>query len=307
LGLLKYKLHRTTQVLCYCCAWAFLKAWSLIFFLFHHVYLSKVFGIFALVCDKNSNKHKAWERCVQVYKKIYDQKENLEMKNFIAIIILMFSMNSFSQELKEKNWILKVNTTQLIDAFSFPTVQISVERKLKPYLSVNAEFGYQLYEFKTEIDTTVLKPKGFKANIELRCYFQKLLKSRNISNRNELFVGIQIFYRQNQKSNSLEYRRIDNEVNPIYFDDNFGVKKSAKGINLTFGDQISISKKIILEPYIVIGYMDRKIENFELEYNKEKHIADRNDGIPILVRYDIEDESKQNVNFGFGLRIGYKL
>lgn len=93
-------------------------------------------------------------------------------------------MNAFSQELKEKDWILKVNTTQLIDVFSFPTIQLSAERKLKPYLSVNSEFGYQLYEFKTEIDTIFLKPKGFKANLEFRCYFQKLFKSRKVSNRN---------------------------------------------------------------------------------------------------------------------------
>jgi hypothetical protein len=31
-------------------------------FSFNHIFSSKVFGIFALVCDKNSNRHKAWER-----------------------------------------------------------------------------------------------------------------------------------------------------------------------------------------------------------------------------------------------------
>ena len=42
----------------------------------------------------------------------------------------MFSINTFSQELKEENWILKLNATQLIDIFSYPTLQISVERKI---------------------------------------------------------------------------------------------------------------------------------------------------------------------------------
>lgn len=50
------KIQPLTQVLCYCCAWAFLDAWSLIFFLFHHVFLLKVFGIFALVCDKKQQQ-----------------------------------------------------------------------------------------------------------------------------------------------------------------------------------------------------------------------------------------------------------
>ena len=31
-------------------------------FSFNHVFYFKVFGIFVLVCDKISNKHKAWER-----------------------------------------------------------------------------------------------------------------------------------------------------------------------------------------------------------------------------------------------------
>ena len=219
----------------------------------------------------------------------------------------MFSLNAFSQEVKEKKWILKLNTTQLIDAFSFPTIQLSAEKKLNPYLGVNAEFGYQLYEFKfnPNLDTISLKPKGFKANLELRFYFQKLNKSLNIANRSQLYIGAQIFYRQNQKSSSVEYRR--NENDSIYYDDNFGVKKSAKGINLTFGNQISISENIIFEPYLVVGYMDRKIENFDLEYNKEKHVGDKNDGIPILIGYDIDDKSKQNINFGFGLRVGYRF
>ena len=228
------------------------------------------------------------------------------MKNFIRIAILLVSINLFSQELKEKNWILKANTTQFIDVFSFPTVQLSAERKLKPYLGINAEFGYQLYEFKTELDTITLKPKGFKANLEFRFYFQKLLNPKIKSNRNELYIGLQIFYRQNQRSNSVEYRRKENESN--YYDDNFGVKKSAKGINLTFGDQISISEKIILEPYLLIGFMNKKVENFKLEYDEEKHIGDRNDGIPIFVGLDIANKNgENNVNFGFGLRIGYRL
>ena len=231
------------------------------------------------------------------------------MKKLLIIIIFMFSINSFSQEIIEKNWILKVNTTQLIDIFSFPTVQLSAERKLNPYLSVNAEFGYQLYQlydYKTEKDTISLKPKGLKANLELRFYFNKFLQKRKISKSNELFCGLQLFYRQNQKSWTIEYRRIDNEN--VYYDDSFGVKKSVEGINLTFGDQISISKKIILEPYFLIGYMKKKIENLGLEYNEVKHIADRNDGIPLFVGLDIANKNGNgNINFGFGLRLGYKF
>lgn len=230
------------------------------------------------------------------------------MKKIIAIIILTLSINAFSQELKEKKWILKVNTTQLIDVFSFPTVQLSAEREINSYLSVNTEFGYQLYGSNVQIDTIQLKPKGFKANLEFRCYFKKLFNSRKKSKKNELFIGLQMFYRQNQKSNTIEYKRKDDDINSIYFEDDFGVKKSARGINLTFGSQISLSKTIILEPYLLIGFMDKKIKNIGLEYDEKKHVNNQNDGIPIFVGLDIENKNgEKKINFGFGLRIGYKL
>ena len=234
-------------------------------------------------------------------------KENLKMKKIITIIILIISSTALSQELKEKKLILKLNTTQLIDIFSFPTFQLSAEKRINPYLSVSAEFGYQLYDTKVYVDTTFLKQKGFKANVEFRCYFQKLLNKKRISNKSELFLGLQLFHRENQKSNSVTYRQIENETNSIYFDDDFAVKKSVTGINLTLGSQISITKKIILEPYLLFGYMHKKLENIQLKYNEEIHVADQNDGIPIFVGLDIANKKENNVNFGFGLRIGYRL
>lgn len=229
------------------------------------------------------------------------------MKKIITIIILIISTTALSQELNEKNLILKLNTTQLIDVFSFPTIQLSAEKRINQYLSVNAEFGYQVYDNIVYVDTTFLKQKGFKANLEFRCYFQKLINKKRVSNKSELFLGLQLFHRENQKSNSVTYRRTENEINPIYFDDDFGVKKSVNGINLTFGSQISITKKLILEPYLLFGYMNKKVENINLQYNEEIHSADQNDGIPILVGLDIAKKKENNANFGFGLRIGYRF
>ena len=103
----------------------------------------------------------------------------------------------FAQESKESNWILKLNATQLVDAVSYPTLQISAERKINPYFSVNAEFGYQLYDF-SKADTLLLKSKGFKTNLEGRVYLFKLLNSRIESKRNEFYVGLQLFYRENE-------------------------------------------------------------------------------------------------------------
>ena len=104
-------MQQLTQVLCYCCAWAFLEAWSLIFFLFHHVFLLKVFGIFALVCDKNSNRHKAWERCRQFLK----NNHKIMMTKFynFFLFVLFVSCNGQIEEdtiyfNKDFNWTIKL-------------------------------------------------------------------------------------------------------------------------------------------------------------------------------------------------------
>ncbi|PKB15262.1 DUF3575 domain-containing protein [Flavobacterium sp. 5] len=208
--------------------------------------------------------------------------------------------------IKKNNWAIKINTLQLVDNFSFPTLQLSAERKLNSYLSLNIEAGYQIYDNSTSADTIFLKQKGFKTNIEGRIYLQKLLASRVKSNRSELYVGLQLFYRENQTTNTLTYVSSDPTNNNTYEDD-FGVKKRAKGINLTFGNQISITKKVLLEPFIVLGYMNKKVINTNMQYDENKHSTDLNDGVPILVGKDLESSSGNMINFGFGFRVGYRF
>ena len=53
------------------------------------------------------------------------------MKRIILILIMMLSIFIYSQESKENNWAIKINAIQLSDFASFPTLQLSVERKIK--------------------------------------------------------------------------------------------------------------------------------------------------------------------------------
>ncbi|MCX8523731.1 DUF3575 domain-containing protein [Chryseobacterium formosus] len=190
------------------------------------------------------------------------------MKKFLSVFILTISAFIFAQESKESNWILKLNATQLVDVISYPTLQISAERKINPYFSVNAEIGYQLYDF-SKPDTIFLKSKGFKANLEGRAYLFKMLHSRIESKRNEFYVGLQLFYRKNQSTDIVDYSPLNNA--DVKYTDNFGFKRKAKGFNVMFGNQISVSKKIVLEPYVGLGLMNRKVENTAIDYNESKH------------------------------------
>lgn len=226
------------------------------------------------------------------------------MKKLLTILILTFSILIFAQESKGNNWILKLNATQLVDVVSYPTLQISVERKINPYFSVNAEVGYQLYDF-SKPDTIFLKSKGFKANLEGRVYLFKMLHSRIESKRNEFYVGLQFFYRENESTNSLDYSPKDDDAKQ--YTDNFGTKRTAKGFNVTLGNQISVSKKIILEPFIGLGMMNRKITNSDIEYNETKDTRNGTGLKPLFQKLDLEESSGNLFNFCFGLRIGYKL
>ncbi|MCE3075966.1 DUF3575 domain-containing protein [Chryseobacterium gwangjuense] len=226
------------------------------------------------------------------------------MKKLLTLLILPFSTLIFAQESKESNWILKLNATQLVDVVSYPTLQISAERKISPYFSVNAEFGYQLYDFN-QPDKIILKSKGFKTNLEGRVYVFKFINSRTESKRNEFYVGLQLFYRENESSNSLEYSPKDDDSKQ--YTDYFGTKRTAKGFNIMFGNQISVSKKIILEPYIGLGMMERKINNVDIEYDKTKDQIIGSDTVPLFKRLDLEESSGNVFNFCVGLRIGYRL
>jgi hypothetical protein len=226
------------------------------------------------------------------------------MKKLLTIFILTISTLIFAQESKENNWILKLNATQLVDVVSYPTLQISVERKINPYFSVNAEFGYQLYDFNKQ-DITILKSKGFKSSLEGKVYLFKFINSRIESKRSEFYVGLQLFYRENESTNSLDYSPKDDDSKQ--YTDYFGTKRKAKGFNIMFGNQISVSKKIILEPYVGLGMMDRKINNIDIEYDKTKDQIIGSDAVPLFKRLDLEESSGNVFNFCFGLRVGYRL
>lgn len=226
------------------------------------------------------------------------------MKKLLTILILSLSNFIFAQEFKESNWILKLNATQLVDVVSYPTLQISGERKINSYLSINAEFGYQIYDF-SKADTILLKSKGFKSNLEGRVYLFKLLNSRIESKRNEFYVGLQLFYRENEGTNSVDFSPKNDETK--FYTDNFGTKRTAKGFNIMFGNQISVSKKMVLEPYLGLGMMNRKINNSDIEYDEIKDTRNGTGLKPLFQKLNLEESSGNVFNFCFGLRVGYRL
>ena len=91
------------------------------------------------------------------------------------------------------------------------------------------------------------------------------------------------------------------------FRDYFGTKRTAKGFNVTFGYQVSASKKIVIEPFIGFGMLNRSIKNSDIQYDKTKYIRGGTDLVPLFQGLNLEESSGSLFNFCSGFRIGYKL
>jgi hypothetical protein len=225
------------------------------------------------------------------------------MKKAILTIILFLPTALFAQESGEKKWVLKLNAAQTVDFFSFPTIQVAAERKLNSWFSVNAETGYQFYD-PSKRDTGFLMAKGFKTNIEGRMYLAKLINGRTESKRNEIYLGIQVFYRQNQGGNSLYYSPVNDSTKQ--FEDNFAFKKTAKGINLIFGYQLSAGR-LVLEPFAGVGIVHRQMKNTNIEYDKSIHEIRGGYLASYIADSELEENSGNAVNICIGFRIGCRF
>lgn len=229
----------------------------------------------------------------------------------LILILLNFQNITFSQEIKEKKWVVKLNTTALVDVFSFPTVQFAMERKIGSYLGIQTEAGIQVYNLdRRNADTLSVNTSGFRLMAEGRFYPLKYLKNDKSKARKSdgLYTGIQVFYRKNSYNERFYYYSdeisYENHTNKIT--DDYGIKKEVYGINLCFGYQIPINN-LVLEPYVYIGGLKRNIKNFDRSYDVNSGHVEADD-IHGFIRFNDQKEmSGRDENIAFGLRVGYKF
>lgn len=224
------------------------------------------------------------------------------MKNYFLLLFwLMFSACGFSQKTEEKNyWILKSNPTHAIDFFTFPTISMAAERMISPRISLNAEAGYQFYDFKNkDVDTVFIGSRGFKTNIEIRRYW---------GNKKGFYNAVQAFYRHNQFTRTVSYTKKNASDGDAGFTDNFGVEKSAAGVLLIIGYQYVAPFNVVFETYFGGGYMNRRISNTERQYDEDyDEIIEGVDQQVNRAATDLSEASGHTVMLTIGLRVGYKF
>ena len=228
------------------------------------------------------------------------------MKQCILFLLLCSSIVTFSQTEEDKStWIIKGNATSLLDVFAFPTVQLSVEKKLTKCLSLTAELGVQCYDFH-HTDSTILKPGGFKLNVEIRCYVSKFIDTDLSKKLDGFYLGLQPFIRQNQYSAGVSYYTSNDSLHNMV--DHMGVKKTVYGLNGILGYQKPISGKVVIDLYAGIGIMNRNVRNTNREYNRDSDERLMGTDLGPLFQYlNLRESSGPAGNVLFGIRIGYKL
>jgi Protein of unknown function (DUF3575) len=202
-------------------------------------------------------------------------------------------------------WFIKANATSMIDIFTFPTVQLSVEKQFTDYISLSAEGGYQFYNFHHS-EATFYTPRGFRANIEFRYYLSEMRNSRLSDKLGRTYLGLRPFYSQNQFNTSISYKL--SADSPRWIDDDFGVKNQTYGVNCIIGFQKSLSEKILIDLYAGAGIMDRNVTNTGIQYIEDAgYLLAGTEFIKYFKKLNLSESSGIRVNFLFGLRMGFKL
>lgn len=220
---------------------------------------------------------------------------------FLCISNLVFSQVRYDRS----TWIVKGNITSLFDIVTFPTVQVSIEKRLTRYFSITPEIGYQIYNFR-HTDTTFYDPHGFRANIEFRYFISQLINTGLSGKRVRYYVALQPFYTKNQYNTTISYHTRDNPT--TWIDDEFGVRKNTFGMDAIFGFQKPVSDRVVVDLYGGIGVLKRTLTNTQLYYNEDS--GDFMGGsrlLKYLRKLNFGESSGIYPNLVFGLKIGYML
>ncbi len=175
------------------------------------------------------------------------------------MVLLFFYITGFAQERVDPGIGIKLNLTTAASVFDFPTLQLGVEKHIGNHLSVFAEAGYQLYSLWAR-DTTFVKEKGFRTNIEMRKYLKEKSRGR------KFYVGGALFYRGNT-ANDWTYNGLVSQTQSRKQQetDAFWFKKRTFGCNAITGFDFLFKKWLQVELYAGIGIKKTATEDFELQ------------------------------------------
>ncbi len=228
------------------------------------------------------------------------------MKPLYLVLFLLPLMGISQVYVQPNSVIVKTNLTSPIDGFSFPTVNISAEKRLAHNVSLAGEFGYQFYGVR-KVDTAFITPNGYKANIEFRFYHLFTNDVRKINTLTGGYLGVNFFYRSNENNLQLSYYPNFNGGNTKK--DCLWASRNIYGSNIVLGYQGRIKPGIVVDSYLGLGIINRTSVNHNREYNS---VTDRLN-IPVdyvftpVDKAYLSENNGWNISLTIGMRIGIKI
>lgn len=229
---------------------------------------------------------------------------------FILLGIVLGSKANAQDTLEQKGWMLKLDQLALINDFTFPLAQFSLEKRISKQFSIAAETGMQPYNSKpSKLDTILVKWNGFRVGIEGRYY--GLFKNHRAYDKPdkawaEKYLSLNLFYRQNQYNSRVRYYQINDTTT---YSDCFAANKKAWGINAMFGIQV-YKKRFVADFYGGVGILSRQIKNRFREYNysADELIHDTDVTLNGIKRSaSLQENSGVMGNIVLGIRLGLRL
>lgn len=219
-------------------------------------------------------------------------------KNLIACLLILPAL-CMAQPDRRAYTIVKLNGAAPFDVFTFPTLQVAVEQKLYKKWSIEAEFGYQLYNL-VPVDTSFVNPSGFKALLSIRYY----LRNQRKNDLTGLYVAFNPFYRQNRYNKSLDY----DDVSGASKRDALWNEKKCYGFNLLAGYQRKINKLVYFNVYGGLGPVYRQLTNHNREFSDDQnHRIKGTDMAPYFSSLHLSEENGWNASFALGVKFGFRL
>ncbi|MCC6286492.1 MAG: hypothetical protein IT249_01275 [Chitinophagaceae bacterium] len=196
----------------------------------------------------------------------------------------------------------------LINDFTFPVAQLSLEKRLSKQFSISPEIGVQPYNPKlSSPDTSLVKWNGFRVGMECRYYgLFKNIRNYNKPERGraEKYISLNLFYRQNQYNSRVTYYKPNDTAT---YNDSFAANKKAWGINAIFGIQIT-KKRFVANFYGGIGLLSRFTKNRFREFDYGTDELERNFTVSdFRQQSSLEENSGVIGNVILGIRLGLRL
>lgn len=229
---------------------------------------------------------------------------------YMSAFLAIFSTKELlAQKLpEERTWLIKAGMLTLVNDFTFPTVQLTLEKKISTKFSIAAELGVQAYRSaQTKPDTSFAKWHGFRAGVEGRYY--GLFKSHRDYQKPskawaEKYLSMNLFYRQNQYNSQVFYSKPNDTTS---YNDCFATNKKAWGINLIFGIQ-TYKGRFVADFYGGAGFLRRYIKNDYREFDETSDKLQRNSIINgFHEQSSFQENSGTIANIVLGIRLGMRL